>query len=389
MRSMYATAHARTNARTDATPARSVRNSAPPATQFVQPSRFAHDFSRIPVHSREAEEQGPEKRREKTGPMSVDEEPRPEVAPAQTPIPQQALPPPQPGSLPQQGPLLPQAPPPLGTVTATVPASIRAASTQAGMPDRIPPRVDTPVDVDVAGWIIPMLDVTFSIAGNGGNNGSVTINGARSVDLNAAATLQLRGVNQTKPGNAGNLSLIAKQGSAELARSSGFSVSSVPQNWSTSLVNAVDEPDQIGMVALNSWESDSGNVADLDEVKRREQVDVKTKTGPWAGARQGTSTWKDATMGSIEDHHIDSPRSAFRATGKKIANQVFTFKCERTAVVDIVARNSGLLISREVKAGATAGAFNYTISKVGTAVTANGFSSDAANGSAAPPSLVV
>lgn len=379
---MYAMAHTRTNVRTDATPARGVRTNADPATQTARPSRFAHDFSRVPVRSRDVEEQGPEKRREKTGPVDVDEEPAREVAPAQAPIPQQA-------PSPQQGPMLPGAPPPLGTVTATVPASIRAASTQRGMPDRIPPRVDTPVDVNVAGWIIPMLDVTFSIDGNGGNNGSVTVNGARSADLRAAATLRLRGLNQTKPGNAGNLRLIPKQGTNELARSNGFSVSSVPQNWPTSLVNAVDEPDRIGMIALNSWESDSGNVADLDEVKRREQIELTTKTGPWASASQETSGWRDATMGSIQDSHTSSPRSSYRRVGNKIANQVFTFKCERTGVVDIVARNSGLLISREVTAGATAGTFVYTISKVGAAVTANGYSSDAASGSAAPAPMVL
>jgi len=256
------------------------------------------------------------------------------------------------------------------------------------MPDRIPPRVDTPASVNITGWRPRLLGVVFSIEGAGGGNGTATINGANSVDLVASATVQLRGVDQTAPGKAGKLSLVAHQGPTLLARSNGFSISSVPQNWSTSLVNSINEPDAIGMVALNSWESDSKKVSDLDEVRRKEQIEVTTKTGPWAGAVQGVSSWKDATLGSIEDHHRDSPRASFRALGSKIANQVFVFKCARTAVTDIPATNSGLVISRNITSGGT-GIFNYDISKVGTAVTANGFTSTAASGSAVAPTQVV
>jgi len=233
-----------------------------------------------------------------------------------------------------------------------------------------------------------MLDVVFSIEGAGGGNGSATLDGASHVDLAASGTIKLRGVDQTAPGKAGNLSLVARQGTALLARSSGFSISSVPQNWSTSLVSSITDPSAVGMVALNSWESDSKNIADLDEVKRKEQIEVTTATGPWAGATQTVSGWKDATMGSIHDHHRDSPRASFRALGSKIANQVFIFKCARTAVTDITATNSGLVITRRTTAG-TAGSFNYDISKVGTAVTANGFTSAAASGSAVAPTQVV
>jgi hypothetical protein len=71
------------------------------------------------------------------------------------------------------------------------------------MPDRIPPRVDTPVDVTIAGLAVPMRDVTLSIAGAGGGNGTATINGAATADLGASATVNLRGVVQTTPGKAG------------------------------------------------------------------------------------------------------------------------------------------------------------------------------------------
>ncbi|MBN9385059.1 MAG: DUF4157 domain-containing protein [Chitinophagaceae bacterium] len=277
---------------------------------------------------------------------------------------------------------------PAAAVNVTIP-KIRAASTPAAMTvDRIPPRVDTPVAVGIAGSASPAPAVTFSIDGAGGGNGTATINGANTATLTASGTLQLRGVDQTDPGKAGNLKLVARQGTTVLASSSGFTISAVPQNWSTSLVNSITDPDAIGMIAKNCWESDSKDVNDLDKVKRKEQVEVTTKTGPWAGATQGTSSWKDATMGCIFDQHQDSPRAGFRMLGSKIANQVFVFKCERTGVTDIPATNSGLLITRQVTSGGP-GVFKYDISKVGTAVTANGFSSAAASGSAIAPTQVV
>lgn len=352
------------------------------ASSSLASPRFGHDFSRIPVNgswvrARTAPEELASLRSRdmegREGAEGVDQE---GDVPIATPSP--APPATQPA----------QAPGPVAALNITVPTHVRSASTPAGMPDRIPPRVDTPATVGVTGWHAPWQVVRFSVEGAGGGNGSVTINGANSVDLVASATIQLRGVNQTAPGNAGNLRLVAHQGTVRVAQSSGFTVSSVPQNWSTSLVRSFTGPAAIGMVALNSWQSDSGNVADLDEVRRKEQVQVTTKTGPYAGAVQGVSSWRDATLGAIHDHHRDSPRASFRALGSKIAKQVFIFKCARTAVTDIPARNSGLVITRNITSGGT-GIFNYDISKVGTAVTANGFASAAASGSAVAPTQVV
>jgi hypothetical protein len=280
-------------------------------------------------------------------------------------------------------------PAPAATATATVPAKIRAASTPALMTaDRIPPRVDTPVAVKVGGSPAPP-GVVFSITGGGSGNGTATINGAATAGLTADGTLNLKGVDQTDPGKAGNLKLAAHQGTTKLAESSGFSVSSVPQNWSTTFVSLPHVPDTLGMLVENCWKSDSTNIADLDKVKRMEQIEVVTSTGIFGGATQGTSSWKDATLGCIHDQHYASPKSAFSGLGKRVTNQVFVFKCERTGVTDIPATNSGFVLTREVSAGAAAGSFNFDISKVGTATTANGFSSGAASGSAIAPTQAV
>ena len=283
-----------------------------------------------------------------------------------------------------------QAPPTaqLNDPTASVPSHVRATSTRAGMPDRIPPRVDTSAAVTIAGWIIPMVDVILSVDGGGGGNGSATVNGAASAGLMGSATVQLRGVDQTDPGKAGNLHLVARFAGTELARSGGFSVSSVPQNWSVSFVSSINEADAVGMVALNSWVSDSGTLADMDQVKRKEQIEVTTATGPFAGVGTGVSGWRDATLGSITDSHRSNGRARLRAVGSRVANQVFIFKCERTAVTDITAKNSGFTITKAVSDDG-AGGFNYDVSKVGTGVTSNGFTSAAASGSASAPTQTV
>lgn len=305
------------------------------------------------------------------------------VAGAPPVTPQDAAPPATPAQV-----VTPTPMPPVNDPTASVPASIRAASTRTGMPDRIPPRVDTAASVTIAGWHLPMVDVMLAVEGGGGGNGSATVNGRASAGLNGSAPVQLRGVDQTDAGKAGHLQLVARFGGIELARSGAFSVSSVPQNWAVSLVNSITDPDEMGLVALNAWASDSGNVADLDQVKRMEQIEPVTSTGPFAGATQGTSSWRDATLGSIQDHHGASPRAAFRAVGRRVTRQVFIFKCARVAVTDIAAKNSGLTITREVSDDG-AGGFNFDISKVGAAVTANGFSSAAASGSATAPTQTV
>ena len=115
------------------------------------------------------------------------------------------------------------------------------------MPDRIPPRVDTPVGVSITGWAMPMLDVTLPVEGGGGGNGSVTLNGANSVDLNASAIVRLRGVDQTAPGNAGGLRLVARQGTALVASSPGFSVSAIPQNFSVTFNSQINTATMRGL----------------------------------------------------------------------------------------------------------------------------------------------
>jgi len=235
----------------------------------------------------------------------------------------------------------------------TIPEHVRAPSTPEGMPDRIPPRVDTPVVINIAGLspYSPAVKVLVIGDGPGTSNGAVTIDGADSVLLRASATVQLRGMIQTKPGSAGNLKLLVIQEEAGFMYSSGFSVSSVPQNVSTGLSGKDPVPGYMGIVALNTWESDSRDIADLDEVEIKEEIYVKEATGSYKGASQYTSGWMAAASGYMDDHHTDAVKNLTKPipqASSKAVHQGFIFNCARTGAAEIPVMNSGFLITRSI-----------------------------------------
>jgi hypothetical protein len=246
------------------------------------------------------------------------------------------------------------------------------------MPDRIPPRFDTPAAVGIAGWSIPMLDVVLSVEGAGGGNGSVTINGAATAALSADTTVQLRGVDQTDVGKAGNLRLVADIGGKRLAASPGFSVSSIPQDWSVSF-NALITGPKRGIKVNNSWTSDSGVLADLDEAERSEQVQYGAGTGCFAGVNGQNSGYLPANNPPLVDSHA-APVALLTAVGSIIAEQTFIFKDKRTGAVDIPARKSGFRLTRTVTEPSP-GNLSITTTKAGASTSANGFASAAGAGS--------
>jgi len=337
-------------------------------------SRFSPDLSRVRVHTRSVDSEEPEETGENAdvdGGSPDAGVPLPAGVPAAPAAP--------------AAPVAPSAPPPL---TATVPGHIRARSTPSGMPDRIPPRVDTNVNVTISGWRIPMNPVVLSAEGTGGGNGTVTINGRASADLTSSATVKLRGGTQTGVGNAGKLRLVASQGGTRLARSSGFSVAAIPQNFSITF-NSELSGARRGFIVNNHWQSDSGNVADLDEAERSEQVQYGTSTGIMAGYRGRNSGFLPADSPPTTDTHstgVAMLRTASTATGvigTAVAEQVFIFNDRRTGATNIPVTRSGYRLTRVTIQLPGLGSYlrYFGITKAGTATTANGYSSAAGAGS--------
>jgi hypothetical protein len=250
------------------------------------------------------------------------------------------------------------------------------------MPDRIPPRVDTSVAVTVTGLAAGMRPVVLSVDGAGGGNGSATINGGPLAILRGSATVKLRGVDQTTPGHAGKLRLAAYQAGTRRAASHGFSVAAIPERFSIAFNSLVTGTSR-GIKVNNSWESDSGVVADLDEVRRSEQVQYGAGTGVFVGYSGANSGYLAADSPPTVDTHSTrvAVLSGAGGAGSVVADQTFIFKDNRTGVTDIPVRRSGYKLTRTLTVPPLPAARSFRISKVGAAASANGFASAAGAGS--------
>lgn len=264
-------------------------------------------------------------------------------------------------------------------------ARVRAASTPAGMaPDRVPPRVDTPVRVDVTGWGPPMAFIEIGVEGSGGVAGSATVDGRATTQVGSSGNITLRGTTQTTPGNAGRLRLVATLGTDVVGRSNAFSVAAIPQNMRLVSNTAVTGASR-GFAVAQAWDSDSGSVADLDEVQVSEQVETVSTSGIFTGLGGATSGYIAASSGTLTDTH-GTPTAALTGPGTRRANQTEMFLDNRTAVRDIPMRASGFIIDRGVfnmpgvPFGPPPGLYIRT-AKAGASVTANGIASSAGAGS--------
>jgi len=172
-------------------------------------------------------------------------------------------------------------------VSVTFPRDIRNSDTPVGMNDRIPSRVDTLVAVALN----PSLtgsgqSVTMAFGRTSADNGGLTINGGATQDITASGFIDLQGTSQTVPGNAGGLHLVARVHGEDALQSAGFSVSAIPVLYR-----------QIGYSLLPggvlhfdyAWVSDSGDLADLDQVWVGEYVTYPNRGivagpgKPWRG----------------------------------------------------------------------------------------------------------
>ncbi len=250
------------------------------------------------------------------------------------------------------------------------------------MQKRIPPRVGTEVDV-----IVNKGSATLSVANQDAGNGTVLVNEKETLTLGKGThKITLKGKDQTTPGNSGKLNLVAKSGDKQVATSNGFSVAAIPQNWSVKLLsvldNAADPNSKVGMSVTNSWESDSGDLNDLDQAERSESVEKAIATGIFSSATAKNSTYKAAKTGSITDTHAVGPREQLKSVGESVNNQTFKFLDKRTGAAEIPATNSGFEIARSIKNGVSVEKFTFQVTKSGKGVTANGITSKAGSGSA-------
>lgn len=230
--------------------------------------------------------------------------------------------------------------------------------------NRIPPRVNTAVDIQLKGTLDPSMPVTLSIDGQGGGNGEVTIDGKATQDITSSGTttVNLKGKTQTEPKQDSQLSLVATQNGKRLASSKGFSVAAIPQNLSFTL-DGVAKGDFRGLHITYDVDSDSKVRGDLDKVGGAERVEYPSKKPEALKHCYGilSKTMKD-------DHML--PTASLTSPVNITAKQTFMFFDHRTQSEGIPMKNSGFLIKHIVKAKKPGPGLEVTTSKEGAAETA-------------------
>jgi hypothetical protein len=278
----------------------------------------------------------------------------------------------------------------LTVVSVLLPQDVRNADTPAGMPDRIPPRVATPIGVQV----VPDLSasgqsVTLTVAGQSPSNGTVLLDGQSAVTLSSSGSVALTGTTQTAPtplpggGNARHLSLVAQVRGQGTVASAGFSVAAIPENWSETFVKAI-RTNYLGLRVQCSYESDSGVLTDLSAVSVREMIQDIQATGILANVRGTPTGYLPATLAdgqpdTLVDTHTLMKSYVRKPGGSEVTAQTHLFRDQRTGAVDIPVTNSGYLIVRVIARGRK-GSWRLTTTEMGAATVAQGFASAAGAG---------
>jgi len=269
--------------------------------------------------------------------------PAPPPMPSASRAPRAAAAPPPPTASPPPAP----APAPAQAVTAAVFGTVNSTTTPATMGvRRIPPRVDTSVGLTLTG----SGSVTVSVEGASAANGNVTVNGTAAAAVAASGAIRVRGTAQTAAGAAGHLRLCARFGSAIVGRSNYFTVCAIPTRVTVSQGALITGAER-GVEAITSNNSDSGVVADLDQVQMSESVQYVGGTGAFAGITSGdNSHYLPANIAPHGTDHHGTPLALITGAAAIDSQQLFVFMDARSGVVDIPVTNSGFNIHRQVTA---------------------------------------
>jgi hypothetical protein len=184
-------------------------------------------------------------------------------------------------------------------VSVTFPA-IKNEDTPPNMNDRVPPRVRTEIGIVVKTTCDPVrIQVQ---ADDPSQDGTVKINGADSVlEDDGSPTIDLVGGDQTKPGRGPHLRLVAIDTATNqmVGQSAPFAVSAIPIKWTEELAGRFTG-DHRGIRTNATWDSDSGEIGDLNQVQWAEVIHTNYSTWPLVTAVDG---FERADIGHTADFH--------------------------------------------------------------------------------------
>jgi hypothetical protein len=224
---------------------------------------------------------------------------------------------------------------------------INAPDTPKGI-NRIIPRKELEVVVTIKGASDDDT-VTLSISGSTADTGSAKINGVDSYDMNATETIKLKGVDQTEPGHAGKLRLVANHGSKLLKQSNPFSVAAYPSVISFTFnqyLNGISVPDfpkklLWGAAYRMIIDSDSNVIGDCKKTSISENIIVTTHTGFFKDVGSETSDFHNSLTSQFDYHAVkaktaDEIKNQIDGSdvtkSEYVAEQFFRFSCERTGI---------------------------------------------------------
>lgn len=267
-------------------------------------------------------------------------------------------------------------------------AKVRAPGTPAKMPDRIPPRVETPVEVTIPASTTPTTIRSVPTA-TSGEPGQVVINGKPTADITASGTVSVRGTVQTTSRFFSQLSLVAEQGGKEVGRSDPFAVAALPTAVDMSKQSDSGKGSDLrGMIVAFTVRSDSGDRTDLDQVQSQELLLNLENTGCFA-ALDAQKTLDAEAPGyglGIDKDRTDRHRvrgTLLNAPGVWRISQVMQYRDLRTGAGDIPIPSSGFAITWSVGPFASgAPGLLFVLTKAGIDSSAKGVSSGAGNGAA-------
>jgi len=273
---------------------------------------------------------------------------------------------------------------------------VRGAYTSNRHRDRIPPRVMTPVELDVTGLDPARGAVTVAVIGDAGANGSVTIDGGPRAEVHGPERLEIVGLTQGMRRDAAGLRLVAYQGTGLLGMSDPFSVSAVPHSMDMTLERVVrprTTDSEWGVIVRHRWQSDSGVLADLDRIRWREELQNVTATGRfffigWVGVEQGADVRGD-DAGVIDTITVEGQREI---DGRIVTHQVMKYRDLRNdgdAWTPI--RGSGYRMEHVQRSAFLLGTgmlHELTAGKTGQALNVHGLDSSAGGGQIVETQLV-
>jgi hypothetical protein len=272
-----------------------------------------------------------------------------------------------------------------GSPTVTIPSDINSTTTPVEMNEkRIPPTITYNTEVSVSGLDKDQLPVVFKIEGFGHGHGKALLNNKKSFETTESGSYKLSiwPESQTRHGKSDGLKLVAYQGDVKLAASNPFSIASIPQNWSDKHFcdGNPDDPLFIGFSVIDSVESDSGYLFDLNKVDVSEKVETTYHDLYFKKIKNKNSDYYPATL-KTKDSHGFSAQTADLFTGTLKQEQLHVFKDARTGVKDIPVPNSGFKIEMTITPDITPKSnWRIDIKKYGADAKAKGFESKAGNG---------